>query len=217
MLEKFAALKTQNSDLAQLQREWRSAIKEQVAAHAASLEQDGEPTTDLGPTLPKYKYVDERGAYTSNRDVHGSEKGQYFYDVRHPVTGKVCKRPPSGYRFPQDTMNQLLSDDRIVFGKDEKQQIQIKKYLQEVNLPLRSLQEVNSARGSNTLKALFPDGAQRFAHPKPVELIQQLLDFAGDADALILDPFAGSGTVHPHRRGDARRPLLSDADGSETT
>ncbi|WP_297617833.1 site-specific DNA-methyltransferase, partial [Nocardioides sp.] len=195
MLDRFAELRSNEPDASKLQVLWQKAIKDQIAAHSASVAEGGDPTVDLGDTLPKYKFVDAVGAYASNRDVHGSEKGQYFYDVPHPSNGKPCKRPPSGYRFPPERMAQLLDQERIIFGPDEHRQVQIKKYLAEVQPPLRGLLEINSARGLSTLKRLFPEGEQKFIHPKPVELISQLLDFATDNDALILDPFAGSGST----------------------
>lgn len=214
MLERFAELQSSIADLPALQLAWQQALRDQKEAHERVAREGGEPTTDLGETLPKYRFVDSRGAYASNRDVHGSDKGQYFYDVLHPETGRPCKRPPSGYRFPEERMAALLREDRILFGPNEHRQIQIKKYLSEVQPPLRGLLEINSARGVASLKKLFPEGDQKFIHPKPVELISQLIDFAGEDDALVLDPFAGSGTTgHAvmrlnHADGGTRRFVL---------
>jgi len=50
--------------------------------------------------------------------------------------------------------------------------------------------------------------------PSRVELIQQLIEFAGDIDAIVLDPFAGSGTTGDAvlqlnaRDGGARRFIM---------
>jgi len=195
MLAQFDALKEQYTTPKALEAAWQNLLKQHVKTREESVDSGNDPTLiDLGPTLPKYKYVEPRGPYASNRDVHGSEKGQYFYNVKHP-NGKVCKAPDSGYRFPEETMKQLRAENRILFGEDEKRQIQIKKFLKDVKLPLRSVIEMSSSRGANTLKALFPDETKQFQHAKPVELIETLIDFATDADALVLDPFAGSGTT----------------------
>jgi adenine-specific DNA-methyltransferase len=111
-------------------------------------------------------------------------------------------------------MRQLIDDGRVLFGKDHSQLVQLKKYLSELNPPLRGVIEVDSRKGGATLKRLFPGGAERFPNPKPVELISQLIDYAGDADATVLDPFAGSGTTAHAvmqlnaRDGGARRFIL---------
>jgi adenine-specific DNA-methyltransferase len=53
-----------------------------------------------------------------------------------------------------------------------------------------------TADGTKRLKALF-DGDSPFPYPKPVELLDAILaaGAAGDAEALVLDFFAGSGTL----------------------
>ncbi len=47
--------------------------------------------------------------------------------------------------------------------------------------------------GSNTLLGIF--GEKPFDFPKPVELIQHLIDLNTDENSIILDSFAGSGTT----------------------
>jgi adenine-specific DNA-methyltransferase len=124
------------------------------------------------------------------------------------------EKPTSGYRFAPEKMEQLEAEDRLIYGKDETKLIELKKYLREISPPLRSVIDLDARKGSNRLKRLFPDGAKRFANPKPVELIQQLVEFAGDIDAIVLDPFAGSGTTGDAvlalnaRDGGARRFIL---------
>lgn len=46
-----------------------------------------------------------------------SRAGGYDYDILHPEPGKVCKKPPKGYRFSEDSIRGLLERDLIVFGK----------------------------------------------------------------------------------------------------
>lgn len=47
---------------------------------------------------------------------------------------------------------------------------------------------------AKTLKAIF-EGNATFDTPKPVRLIERILQIAGDKETLILDSFAGSGTT----------------------
>ena len=57
--------------------------------------------------LDRYKYIDKGGVYTGSQSVHNPGKEGYRYDVPHPVTGKPCKEPLMGYRFPPESMEEL--------------------------------------------------------------------------------------------------------------
>jgi adenine-specific DNA-methyltransferase len=216
LMETYHELARDERDLAKLERAYQAAMKGHVAAYKAAVEA-GEPTdlVDLG-TLTRYNKVDARGPYASMRHTENPKPGGYVYDVIHPVTGRPCKPPPKGYRFPEETMRQRLADDRIIFFKDHTQPVQLKRYLSDVKAPLRSIIDTTGRHGAASLKHLVPDAAARFPHPKAVELMEQLLQFGGDQDALILDPFAGSGTTgHAAlelnaRDGGRRRFILID-------
>ena len=103
-------------------------------------------------------------------------KPGYKYEIIHPVTKKPCTMPFWGWRFPDDKLNQLLAEDRIIFGKDEKKIPELKVYLREVEFPLRSVIEMDSRKGSNDLDTLF-DTRDVFKNPKPVELMETLLGY----------------------------------------
>lgn len=202
LMSQYTALEALHGhDLTTLQREFQAVIRAQVAQHKAYIsklevdasEGDIEEVIDLG-ALARYRFVDERGPYSSDRHTDNPGGPGYYYDVRHP-NGKVCAKPTNGYRFPPDRMTQLLAENRIVFGKDETKLVEVKRYLKDFGAPLRSVIDVPARAGANRLKKLFPDGETRFKHPKPVELIESLLSFAGNLDAVVLDPFAGSGTT----------------------
>ena len=186
--------KVGTEDLPALEAAYQEALRAHVAAWKAEVKESGETElVDLGRAA-RYKRVDARGVYAAE-DHTDKPTGGYFYDVIHPETGKPCKKPESGYRFTEDTMRRLIDDDRIVFGKDHTRQVQVKKYLADVAEPLRSVISVPAKLGTAALKKLLGDEASRFPHPKPVELIERLLASTGFDDALVLDPFAGSGTT----------------------
>ena len=114
-----------------------------------------------------YDRVDAKGVYTGSRKVHNPKPGGYKYDVIHPETKKVCNPPVNGYRYPKDRMNELIEQDRILFGEDETQIIQIKEYLENYEGKLSSVVHLDSRTGSNELNTLF--GVQKlFPNPKPV-------------------------------------------------
>ena len=148
----------------------------------------------LGP-LDRYKYIDKDGVYTGSQSVHNPGKEGYRYDVIHPETGKPCKEPLMGYRFPRETMDRLLADKKILFGDDETKIIELKVYASEFEDKLSSVFELDGRTGPYDLKALFPEGKKVFSNPKPVLLMERLISFMTGPRDICLDLFAGSSTL----------------------
>ena len=143
----------------------------------------------------RYKMIDDGGIYTGSQSVHNPGKEGYRYDVTHPVTGLPCQEPLMGYRFPESTMKRLLSDGKIIFGKDETKIVELKLYVQEYKTKLPSIIEMDTRLGSNELRAIFSDRAKIFDFPKPSAFVSEILSFVTSGDDIILDTFAGSGTT----------------------
>jgi adenine-specific DNA-methyltransferase len=194
LLSTYEALKKKHpKSVAALEKAYQAAIKEHVTAFKAA-SSDASELVDLGD-LARYSFVDERGPFAANRTTENPQPGGYVYDVVNPKTGRVHTRPGRGYRFPEETMRRLQAEDRIIYPSDHRRLVQLKKYLRELRPPLRGVIDIGSRGGVADLKRIFPDGARRFPNPKPTALIEVLLSFAGESDALVLDPFAGSGTT----------------------
>ena len=101
-----------------------------------------------------------------------------------------------GYRFPESTMDQLLAEDRVIFGADDTKIIEIKSYVDDYEAKLGSvIQGIDSRRGANEIRGIFPEVLQIFKNPKPSTLIGELIAFATEPDSIVLDSFAGSGTT----------------------
>ena len=144
--------------------------------------------------LDRYKYIDEQGVYTGSQSVHNPGKEGYRYDVIHPETGLPCKQPLMGYRFPKDTMDSLLKNNKILFGKDHNKIIELKVYAHEFSEKLSSVFDLDGRIGAYDLKELF-ELTQLFTNPKPVELLCHFFAFTANQNDLILDFFSGSGTT----------------------
>lgn len=142
-----------------------------------------------------YKFIDADGIYTGSRSVHNPGKEGYRYDVLHPETNKACKQPLMGYRFPFDTMQELLAADRILFGDDETKLVELKLYVKDYKSKLSSVIELDGRTGTNEVKNIFTESNRPFDYPKPSILLEELLGFATDPDDIVLDSFAGSGTT----------------------
>jgi adenine-specific DNA-methyltransferase len=153
-----------------------------------------EHKTQLWP-MDRYKYIDQGGIYTGSQSVHNPGKEGYRYDILHPVTGKPCKQPLMGYRFPSETMDQLLTEGRIIFGKDHTKIIELKVYAHEFMDKLSSVITLDGRLGAYDLRKLFPEIPKLFTNPKPVRLIIELLSFSLEDDDIALDFFAGSCSV----------------------
>jgi adenine-specific DNA-methyltransferase len=128
------------------------------------------------------------------------------YDVMHPILNIPMKVPENGWRFKEETFDQLIKTDNLIkrydgsfvsgkvwFAKDEKTQPSTINYLKDLDfLLLRSVISIKSD-GSSQLNELF--GFSPFDNPKPVNLIKILIDSICTKDDIILDSFAGSGTT----------------------
>ena len=153
-----------------------------------------ENKSQLGP-LDRYKYIDEGGVYTGSQSVHNPGKDGYRYDVLHPDTGKPCKEPLMGYRFPKSTMDNLLKNEKILFGEDHTKIIELKVYANEFSEKLSSVYELDGRTGPYNLKELFPEAKKVFSNPKPVTLLEMLMSFGSSKEDICLDLFAGSATT----------------------
>ncbi|EIG0475268.1 site-specific DNA-methyltransferase, partial [Escherichia coli] len=114
-----------------------------------------EHRSELWP-LDRYKYIDKDGIYTGSQSVHNPGKEGYRYDIIHPKTKKPCKQPLMGYRFPLDTMDRLLSEEKIIFGDDENKIIELKVYAKDYKQKLSSVIHLDGRVATNELKELFP-------------------------------------------------------------
>jgi adenine-specific DNA-methyltransferase len=145
--------------------------------------------------LTRYKNVDANGIYTGSESVHNPRPGGYDFEVLHPETKKPMRKPANGYRFPEETFQQMDRDGLILYGEDEKRIVKIKKYLAEFEDTLRSVIVMDGRLGSYDFKRLFETDEKIFNNPKPVDLLLQLISYVTDDSSIILDMFAGSCTT----------------------
>lgn len=131
------------------------------------------------------------------------------YDVLHPKSKMPVRVPDRGWRWSEDTFLKAVDYENAVerfdgsficgsiwFSKDENLQPSSIKYLDEVNrMLLRSIISLKSD-GSIELEKCLGEKS-KFAYPKPISLIQTLIDSItyNNKSCTILDFFAGSGTT----------------------
>lgn len=145
---------------------------------------------------------DPRGPWKSDpahaQAGHGT-KAQ-FYDLIAP-NGKVHKLPSGRcWTYTEPVMQQAIDDGRIWFGRDGNGVPRIKTYLEakDRGLTPETILFADDAgtneRATNSLKELF-NGLAVFDTPKPVDLLRILLQIGSRPDSLVMDFFAGSGTL----------------------
>ena len=168
--------------------------------------------------LDRYKYIDREGIYTGSQSVHNPGREGYRYDINHPQTGRPCKQPLMGYRFPEETMRALLSEGKILFGNDHNKIVEIKLYARDYLEKLPSVIELDGRTAAYELREIFANQGKAFDNPKPTQLVEKILGFATSTNSVVLDSFAGSGTtahavqILNHRDEGQRRFILVECE-----
>ena len=145
--------------------------------------------------LDRYKYIDRDGVFTGSQSVHNPGKEGYHYDIVHPVTKMPCKEPLMGYRFPPDTIERLIAEDRFIYGDDETKIVELKVYARDFEDKLASVVDLDGRIAAYELRDIFRDRAKAFDNPKPSQLVERVLSFCTSRTSIVLDSFAGSGTT----------------------
>ena len=154
--------------------------------------------------LARYKNPDgdKRGPWLLSDLAARNFYGQGVYPIATP-SGRVIEGPPAGsyWRVSREKFDELDAEKRIWWGEGNTRP-GIKRFLSEVKngvVPqtLWSWQDVGSTRNSKQeLSQIMSSGleGELFITPKPVALIERVLEVGAGDDALVLDSFAGSGT-----------------------
>ena len=129
------------------------------------------------------------------------------YDVIHPGTHKPTKVPDRGWRWTKTTFDSVVNYDTAIerydgswvcggiwFAKDENTQPSSIKYLRDVGrMLLRSIISLKSDGGIEVEKIF--EGKSYFPYPKPISLIEVLINSIEEKEGVFLDFFAGSSTT----------------------
>jgi adenine-specific DNA-methyltransferase len=158
----------------------------------------GLKTEDPRKSHKHYNWSDERGLYFPD-NFAGPDDGRASrprHDIFHPITGKSCKKPSTGWRWDEDKTKWALEQNppRIHFGLDETTIPNRKSYLKETAFepyPSHFYQDGRSA----TLQVEKLLGSGVFTFPKNTRVLGKLINLLAVEDDLILDFFAGSGST----------------------
>ena len=147
---------------------------------------------------------DPRGLWRADGMSARNAYSEGLYSVTTP-SGRVIPGPPKGryWVYSETKYREMDADNRIWWGKDGNNAPAVKRFLTEVKqgvVPqtLWPYDEVgHTQEGKKELVSIidFADSESVFITPKPVRLIERILQVSTSPGDLVLDSFAGSGTM----------------------
>jgi adenine-specific DNA-methyltransferase len=146
---------------------------------------------------------DQKGPWKASDLSARNHYSEGTYSITCP-SGRVINGPPPGnyWRVKESKFKEWDAEGRIWWGEDGNNVPAIKRYLSEVKQgrtpqTLWFYEEVGHTQDAK--KTLLEMGVLKDQEstitPKPVALLERILELASDDDSLILDSFAGSGTT----------------------
>ena len=117
----------------------------------------------------------------------------------NPNTGELHYPSSNGnWRFNEETIQTLLGNNEIYFGKDGKGRPKLKRFLCDVKegVPYGTIWDdvPLGKQGTSEIENLF-GSVNAFDTPKPEGLLQKIIEMSTNEGDIILDFFAGSATT----------------------
>ena len=156
------------------------------------------PLTETQGKIYKNPGNDPRGRWRAIPMTAQGWRPNQMYDIVTPAG--VVHKPPEGrcWSMIESEFKKLLVAGRIYFGKDDKSQPNVIRFLSEVDgfvpwtwWPHEEVGHTDEAR--KEIQSLF-ETQTAFDTPKPTRLLERVFQIATNPGDLILDSFAGSGT-----------------------
>ncbi len=148
------------------------------------------------PSMPQVKEDSQKACFRDSKDL-----AFRFFKPKHPITGKPCPHPKTGWRWPfapqqgqANSFSSLDRDHRIAWGKDETTIPQTKRFVHEVETNVAKSVVFDYTDGEKELTNVF-GRSRAFANPKPTTLISRFIQQTTDEGEWVMDFFPGSGTT----------------------
>ena len=151
----------------------------------ALMEEDGHKGTKDYSWLGNYRNIDSDWNIYYPVDLTGEGSGPARF-----FNGKEIPAPPGRHWMGQEYIDELISDNRIVWRSDRAYR---KLYITESQENLKSIIRLPTRNGSELIKQML--GKDVFTKPKPHNFIKKLCYYVTSGSDLVLDFFAGSGTT----------------------
>jgi len=138
---------------------------------------------------PRGDWVSGNMSSTEEISVKG---GKNYYAVISPGGRKFVRQ----WKFPKSEFERLNRENRIYWGKEGRNVPRLKVFAsepREIYMPSIIEDKGTAKSAASEMIKLF--GFDIFPHPKPVKLIQYLIDACQTQNEIVMDFFAGSGTT----------------------
>ena len=182
------------------------AIHENILMYAKNLDEVKlfkKPRTK--EQLARYKNPDNhpKGRWIADNLMANVKGGRYssalYFSIKNPNTNEEHYPSSNGnWRYSVATIQSLLNNDAIYWGKDGKGRPKLKRFLCDVSdgVSFSTLWDYLPQNNTATkeIESTFGN-VNIFDTPKPIALIKEICSLALDKDDTILDFFAGSGTT----------------------
>jgi adenine-specific DNA-methyltransferase len=158
-----------------------------------------------GDQIARYKNPDNhpKGPWAAGDLTANVKGGRYVsslnFPIRNPRTAEEFYPANNGnWRFNRDKILRLIESDEIYFGKDDRSAPKLKRFLCDVKegtswTTLWDFAPLNTS-GSNEMLEIFGNSVI-FESPKPVGLLNLILQAGTLPQDIILDFFSGSATT----------------------
>lgn len=156
--------------------------------------------------IAKYSYSDAKGKYKlvglNKTGTINDKRPNLEYIIKSPENTDIYPKPR--WRWSKEKFELALKQDRIVFSKTKgNYAVYYKQYIDEDNNGNKITRSKlisnlffdygTTTNGTSEISTILEKGA--FDYPKPVSLLNRILEIATDKNSIILDSFAGSGTT----------------------
>lgn len=126
-----------------------------------------------------------------------------YYDLVDPETNISYKANPNRvWSYIPESMEERIKQKRIVFPKNGTGRPMLKRYLKDLKSDINPFSSLLTnddlvvglnSEGTKVIQHIFGD--KKFDYPKPITLVEILLNQVTNENDVILDSFAGSGTT----------------------
>lgn len=140
------------------------------------------------------------GDYTCNKT--SEQRPNLYYPLKHPKTGKeIWPDKRSVWRYDEARHKKNVEEKRVWWGLEQENETpRYKRFLSEVKgvvfdtwWDFADVGHTDDAK--KLIKEIFPEEEHPFDTPKPLPLLERILDMATDETSIVLDSYAGSGTT----------------------
>ena len=134
---------------------------------------------------------DPRGPWRMSNIKSTTKSPEEAFTIVDPNTGKQYTNT---WAFSKESLNRMIEEDRILWKETLPKQKEFLYEMTNENKAIKSSWGVFDAQSTTVfLKQIVP--SIKFDNPKPIKLLNRIIEVATRKDSIILDSFSGSGTT----------------------